>query len=252
MNNITKKPIQRLGYDFLDKKYIPRGKDEYYLRDQQNALLHGQRGEREYRHLSAKEIETLVQNNNTSEDWNKILVTGAFDAGLVKHCHFYGLVRIGKLEPYFLEFHNLQLPVGLYNSTICSCDFGDNVVVDNVNFIAHYIIGDEVILVNVNEMSTSPHAKFGNGIIKDGEPESVRIWLELCNENGGRRVLPFEGMLPGDAFLWSKYRGDEQLMRRFLRFTEQKFDTRRGYYGQIGDRCIIKNCKIIKDTMIGS
>lgn len=252
MNNITKKPIQRLGYDFLDKKYIPRGKDEYYLRDQQNAMLHGQRGEREYRHLSAKEIETLVQNNNTSEDWNKILVTGAFDAGLVKHCHFYGLVRIGKLEPYFLEFHNLQLPVGLYNSTICSCDFGDNVVVDNVNFIAHYIIGDEVILVNVNEMSTSPHAKFGNGILKDGEPESVRIWLELCNENGGRRVLPFEGMLPGDAFLWSKYRGDEQLMRRFLRFTEQKFDTRRGYYGQIGDRCIIKNCKIIKDTMIGS
>lgn len=252
MNHITKKPIQRLGYDFVDKKYIPRGKDEYYLRDRQNALLHGQQGEREYRHLSAKEIETLVRNNNTSDDWNKILVTDAFDAGLVKHCHFYGLVRIGKLEPYFLEFHNLRLPVGLYNSTICSCDFGDNVVVDNVNFIAHYIIGNEVILVNVNEMSTSPHAKFGNGILKEGEPEKVRIWLELCNENGGRSVMPFEGMLPGDAFLWSKYRGDEQLMRRFVKFTEQKFDPHRGYYGQVGDRCIIKNCKIIKDTIVGS
>jgi len=252
MNNITKKPIQRLGYDFLEKKYIPRGKNEYYQRDRQNSLLHDRQVEKEYRHLSAKEIETLVQNNNTSDDWNKVLVTEAFDAGLVKHCHFYGLVRIGKLEPYFLEFHNLRLPVGLYNSTICSCDFGDNVIIDNVNFIAHYIIGDEAIIVNVNEMSTSPHAKFGNGIIKDGESEKVRIWLELCNENGGRKVLPFEGMLPGDAFLWSKYRADEQLMRRFTKFTEQKFDTRRGYYGVVGDRCIIKNCKIIKDTVIGS
>jgi len=39
----------------------------------------------------------------------------------------FGLVRIGKLEPYYLEFHNLRRPVGLYNSTIISSDFGDNV-----------------------------------------------------------------------------------------------------------------------------
>lgn len=245
MNHIVKSPIERLGYDFIDKKYIPRGKDEYYIRDRQN-------GDKSYRHLSATEIEILVRNNNTSDDWNKILVTEAFDAGLVKQCHFYGLVRIGKLEPYYLEFHNLRLPVGLYNSTISSCDFGDNVVIDNVNFLSHYIIGNETIIVNVNEMSLSPHSKFGNGILKQGEDEKVRIWIELCNENGGRKVLPFEGMLPGDAFLWSKYRGDEMLMRKLKKFTEDKFDKRRGYYGMVGDRCIIKNCRIVKDTNIGS
>lgn len=252
MNNIRKSPVSKLGYDFIAGKYLPRGKDEYYIRNQQNASLTGREGEKPYRQLSAKEIETLVQNSNTSDDWTKILVTEAFDASLVQQCHFYGLVRIGKLEPYYLEFHNLRLPVGLYNSTICSCDFGDNVVVDNVNFLAHYIIGNETIIVNVNEMSISPHAKFGNGIIKEGEDEKVRIWLEVCNENGGRKILPFEGMLPGDAFLWSKYRDDESLMRRFKQFTEKKFDLHRGYYGVVGDRCIIKNCKIIKDTRIGS
>jgi hypothetical protein len=245
MNQIVKRPIERLGYDFIDKKYIPRGRDEYYLRN-------GQNGDKSYRHLTATEIEILVRNNNTSDDWNKLLVTEAFDAGLVKQCHFYGLVRIGKLEPYYLEFHNLRLPVGLYNSTISSCDFGDNVVVDNVNFLSHYIIGNETIIVNVNEMSLSPHSKFGNGILKDGEDERVRIWIELCNENGGRKVLPFEGMLPGDAFLWSKYRDDEMLLRRFKKFTGDKFDSRRGYYGMVGDRCIIKNCRIVKDTNIGS
>ncbi len=60
---------------------------------------------------------------------------------LVKNCKFYGLVRIGKLESFSLEFHNIRLPVGLYNSTIISCDFGDNVVINNVNYLSHYIIG---------------------------------------------------------------------------------------------------------------
>lgn len=250
MNKIIKKPISKLGYDFITDKYIPRGKNEYYLRDKQNAEIFGK--DKLYRHLTAREIETLVQNNNTSDDWNKLFVTEAFDADLVKGCHFFGLVRIGKLEPYYLEFHNLRLPVGLYSSTICSSDLGDNVVIDNVNFLSHYIVGNESIIVNVNEISTSPHAKFGNGIIKENEDEKVRIWLQVCNENGGREILPFEGMLPGDAYLWSKFRDDENLLKKFKKFTENKFDLRRGYYGVIGNRCILKNCKIIKDTNIGT
>ena len=153
-----------------------------------------------YRQLTAYEIEVLVRNGNTSDDWNKILVSDAFNPELVKAVSFFGLVRIGKLEPYCLEFSDLKLPVGLYNSTIISCDFGDNVVIDNVNYLSNYIIGNEVIIINVNELATSDHSKFGIGIIKDGEPESVRIWLEICNENGNRAVIPFNGMLPADAF----------------------------------------------------
>lgn len=194
MNQIHRSPINNLGYNFIPLENLPRGKDEYYLRNQQNT--NGIR----YRGLTAYEIEALVRNRNTSDDWNKILVSDAFNAELVQNCKFFGLVRIGKLEPYYLEFHNLRRPVGLYNSTIISCDFGDNVVIDNVNYLSHYIIGSEVIIVNVNEIATTEHAKFGNGILKEGEPESRRIWLEVCNENGGRSIVPFDGMLPGDAF----------------------------------------------------
>ncbi|MCW3107872.1 MAG: hypothetical protein JWQ09_2378, partial [Segetibacter sp.] len=189
---------------------------------------------------------------NTSENWNKLLVSDAFNPELVKNCKFFGLVRIGKLEPFVLEFSDLKVPVGLYNSTIISCDFGDNVVIDNVNYLSHYIIGSEVIIVNVNELVTSDHAKFGNGILKEGEEEDVRIWLELCNENGGRKVIPFNGMLAGDAYLWTKFRDDEALLQKFKEFTEAKFDKRRGYYGKVGDRTVIKNCNIIKDVWIGT
>lgn len=245
-NIIYKTPLNALGYHFIKDKFIPRGKNEYYLRDMQikNGI--------HYRRLSAHEIERLVRNGNTSDDWNNILVSDAFNPELVKNCKFYGLVRIGKLEPFCMGFSDLKAPVGLYNSTIISCDFGDNVVIDNVNYLSHYIIGSEVIITNVNELVTTNHAKFGNGIIKQGEEEDVRIWVEICNENTGRRVMPFNGMLAGDAYLWSRSRDDDALQEKFKLFTEQKFDNRRGYYGKIGDRTVIKNCKIIKDVWVGT
>lgn len=245
-NIIKKSKLDTLGYGFVAPEFLQDGEDEYYLRNMQN-----RRGV-EYRKLTAYEIEVLVRNRNTSDDWNQILVSNAFNPELVKNCKFYGLVRIGKLEPYYLEFSDLKVPVGLYNSTIISSDFGDNVCIDNVNYLSHYILGDEVIIVNVNELATTNHAKFGNGILKEGEDEAIRIWLEVCNENGGRSILPFNGMLPGDAYLWSKYRDDEALMQRFKTFTEACYNTRRGYYGKVGDRTVIKNTAIVKDVWIGS
>ncbi len=245
-NEIRRVSLSSLGYNFVAKDYLPAQEDEYYLRNMQN------RSGINYRQLSAYEIEVLVRNSNTSDDWNKLLVSDAFNPELVKNCKFFGLVRIGKLEPFCLEFSDLRVPVGLYNSTIISCDFGDNVVIDNVNYLSHYIIGSEVIITNVNELVTTAYAKFGNGIVKDLEEESVRIWMELCNENGGRGVIPFNGMLAGDAWLWTRYRDDKKLMSRFKEMTEAKFDKKRGYYGKIGDRTVIKNCKIVKDVWVGS
>ncbi|MFY7964284.1 MAG: DUF4954 family protein [Chitinophagaceae bacterium] len=244
-NIIYKSPIAKLGYDFIPQEYLPKGKDEYYLRNIQ------QTSNRKHRQLTAYEIEVLVRNNNTSDDWTKILVSEAFNPELVKNCKFNGLVRIGKLEPICLSFSDLTTPVGLYNSNIISCDFGDNVVVENVNYLSHYIIGDEVILININEMVTSNKAKFGNGIVKQGEDENSRVWLEVCNENAGRKILPFNGMQPGDAFLWSKYRDDFELLEKLKEITEKQFTTVRGYYGKVGSRTIIKNSASIKDVWIG-
>lgn len=243
MNKINKISINKLGYGFI--KDLPKGKDEYYLRNKQN------RSGIKYRNLTAFEIEILVRNRNTSDEWSNILVSEAFNPELVKNCSFFGLNRIGNLETSCLCFSDLIVPIGIYNSTIISCDFGNNVSIHNVNYMSHYILGNEVIINNVNELVTTNHAKFGNGILKKGEPESVRIWLEICNENTGRKVLPFNGMTAGDAYLWSRHRADGALQKRFIELTENQFDDKLGYYGKVGDRTVIKNCKIIKDVWIG-
>lgn len=245
MNNILKQPIENLGYHFIPAAFLPEGKDEYYLRFQQNPAT-------DYRPLTSQELTILVSNGNRSNNWDNVLVRDGIDINLIEECTFFGLVRIGRLEPCYMEFSELRVPVGIYRSLIVSCDIGNNVSIQNARFLSYYILEDEVIIANVNEMSTTSHAKFGNGILKDGEKEDVRIWLELRNENAGRKVIPFDGMLTSDAWLWSKYRGDEAVMNAFKQFTHKEFDSLRGYYGTVGTRTVIKNCHIIKDVKIGS
>jgi len=234
------------GRNFIPEKYLRAGKDEYYLRNQQSPKPAGY-----WRNLRADEIEALVKNAVTCDDWDSIFVTDPFHPHLIKNCEFWGLVRIGRLENVVLEHHELQTPAGMTNSSIISCDLGDNCAIHNVRYLAHYIIGSHVILLNIDEMHTTNHAKFGNGIVKEGEPEDVRIWLDLMNESGGRAVMPFDGMTSADAYLWAKYRADAALQQRLREITQQQFDPRRGFYGTVGDTCVVKNCQIIKDVKIG-
>ncbi|UCD30400.1 MAG: DUF4954 family protein [Planctomycetota bacterium] len=246
MSELHVLPIESLGHNFIEGPYIPEGRDEYYLRNEQSPLpADGYRG------LRADEIETLVKNGNTADNWDNILVTDHFLPHQIKNSEFYGLVRIGRLDQVMLEYHDLTVPVGITNSLIISCDIGDDAAIHDVRYLAHYIIGENTILMNLDEMHTSNHAKFGNGIVKQGEDEEVRIWLELINEAGGREVMPFDGMIAADAYLWAKYPNDKKLKSRLGEITQRMFDSRRGFYGTIGKRCFIKNSRIIKDVKIG-
>jgi NDP-sugar pyrophosphorylase family protein len=193
-----------------------------------------------------------VNNDNTADDWDEVLVTDQFDTNQIKNTRLFGLVRIGCLRNVILQHHDLRVPTGITNSLIISSDIGDDCAIHNVHYLAHYIIGDRCILFNIQEMHTTNHAKFGNGIVKDGEPESVRTWLDLMNETGCRRVLPFDGMVTADAYLWAKYIDDAALQENLKKITQKSADNQRGYYGTTGNDCVIKNSLILKDVKISS
>jgi hypothetical protein len=205
----------------------------------------------DWRHLRPDEREALVQNGVTCDDWDTIFVSDPFTPTLIKNTAFSGLVRIGRLDSVVLEHHDLRTPAGITNSQVIACELGDNVAIHNVRYLSHYIIGDNAILLNIDEMNTTNYAKFGNGIVKDGESEDVRIWLDLMNEAGGRGVLPFDGMIAADAYLWAKYRDDHALQAQLKQITQDQFDSRRGVYGVVGDGAVIKNSQILKDVKVG-
>ncbi|MCK4626267.1 MAG: DUF4954 family protein, partial [Phycisphaerae bacterium] len=246
MNEMQISPLKSLGASFIPEQFLPAGEDEYYLRNQQLG-----KPVDAWRNLRPEELETLVKNGNTAENWETVLVAEQFSPHQVINCQFFGLVRVGRLEELALTYHDLSVPVGLSNSLIVNCDIGDNAAIHHVRYLAHYIISDHVILQNIDEMHTTDHAKFGNGIVKDGEDEDTRVWLDLINEAGGRSVMPFDGMLPADAYFWAKFRDDADLPERFGQMTQQMFDSRRGFYGTVGENCVVKNCRIIKDVKIG-
>lgn len=246
MDKVSIHPKSSIGYNFIPADYLPDGSSEYCIRNSQLAEPLDK-----WRHLHAHEVEHLVKNGNSSENWDDVLVTDEFDPELIRNSEFFGLVRIGTLRDVVLEHHDLQVPAGITNSRIVACDIGDDVAIHNVRYIAHYIIGNQCILVNIDEMHATNHAKFGNGIIKEGEDEKVRVWLDLMNETGSRCVMPFDGMIPADAYIWAKYRDDSLLQKKLAEITQNSFDNRRGFYGTIGDQCVIKNSRTIKDVKIG-
>jgi len=246
MGPIKLTPSDDFSHRFLGPEDLPQGCDEFYLRNQQLGTI-----PERYRRLRADELEILVKNGNNAEDWDRVLVADPFRAKSIVNCDFAGLVRIGKLEKVMLTHHDLHVPAGITNSRLIHVDVGDNTAIHSVPYLSHYIIGDQCILQSIDEMHTSNYAKFGNGIIKHRETEAVRIWMDLMNEAGGRTVLPFNGLIPADAYLWAKYRGDTKLMDRLKDITQKQFDASRGYYGTVGTQSVIKSCRIIKDCKIG-
>lgn len=237
------------GVEILPGEGIRRGfipGDEYQFRNQQ--VRPPRNG---WRQLTSEEVERLVKNNNYAENWDEVLVSDPFSPRQIRNNRFFGLVRLGAVREAVAEYHDLRLPTGISDSTIINSDIGDDAAVHRVSYLAHYIVGTNCILFNLDEVHVSNHAKFGNGVVKEGEPEEVRIWLDVMNEGGNRRILPFDGMIAADAYLWARYRDDQPLMARLKELTAAHIDPRRGYYGVIGDGSVIKNSRILKDVAVG-
>jgi len=247
MKEVVIESADRYGYDFIPPEYLLPGKDEFTMRKEQVG-----HPDSKWRKLRAHEIEILVKNENYCANWDDFLVTDPFDPNLIRNSHFFGLVRIGALRNVLLKHHDFRVPAGIRNCTIISTDIGDDCSIQDCSYISHYIIGNQVILSRVDEMQTTNHAKFGNGALKDGEDESVRVWIDVMNEAGGRSILPFEDMICADAYLWAVYRDDEQLIHRLKEITQAQYGGARGTYGEIGEASVLKSCGIVKDVKVGS
>ena len=203
--------------------------------------------------LTSSEIKILSATNKNSDlTWQNVWVDEKeFDPSLITCCDIQGFLVLGRLSALTLKYHDLALVAGLYDSYLENVVIGDDCVVRNVRYLSNYKIGDRNILFNISEMSATNHAKFGNGILKEGEDESQRIWIGIGNENDGRKVLAFENMIPADAYIWSKYRDKKILQQRFFEMTENQFSKKRDTYGITGNDVVIKNSTILKDAKIG-
>lgn len=208
------------------------------------------------RPLTPQEIAILEKNQNSSEfdSWENVfvpLLPDDFDCSLIRNSRFEGYVVIGRLKYAKLKYHSLELETGIVNSLVRNSVIGDDNVIQNVSYLENYKIGDRVMLFNVQELSCTTSAKFGNGYIFGSEKDSERKWIGVANENDGRAILPFEKMIPADAYLWASNRDDSDLLEKFISLTDNEKESEKNIYGIIGNDVVIKNTLTIKDVKIG-
>jgi hypothetical protein len=105
--------------------------------------------------------------------------------------------------------------------------------------LSGYTVGKHVFLFNIEEMTCT------------GDPHKV-AWLEPMNENGGRRLLPFSGMTIGEAYMWARYRGHKAFIDKLEQYTYDTLASDEGRCGRVGDHCVIKNAKAIRNVAVRS
>ena len=190
-----------------------------------------------YRNLTTEEIDKLKSLGNRSSNWQTIRVAEHFDAERLTDNRLEGDVTIGEMTERTLSCTSLSLPIGISGSWLQNCTIGNNCAVHNVKMLSGYTVGNNCLLFNIDEMTAS---------------DNDHPWLEPMNENGGRKILPFNGMTIGDAYMWARFRGESAMIERLEQITRQTIQTTQGGYATVGDCCTIKNTKCLRNVAIRS
>lgn len=193
----------------------------------------------EYRHLTSEEVAWLERQGNFSDSWEQVMVADPFCVECVRGNTFDGDVKIGELAQGRVEKGGLSLREGIYHSALTDVEVGDHVAIHNVRMLSGYEIANGVLLFNVEEMTASRQ-------VED------LAWIEPMNENGGRKILPFAGMTIGDAYLWARYRGRTGFMAQLERFTKEEIAQEGHRLGRVGEECVVKNSKTIRNVVVCS
>ena len=189
-----------------------------------------------YRNLTAQEITQLQSQGNRAQDWSRVTVEEPFCLDNLYNNQFFGSVQIGSISNNDLRRGNLILPEGISDSRLRDCTIGAHCAIHNVKMLSGYSIGCNCLLFNIDEMTSDDEYR----------------WMEPMNENGGRRILPYCGMTIGDTYLWARFRGQSEMLKRLESLTLKELHTSDGTYSQVGDHSTIKNTKCIHNVAIRS
>lgn len=166
-----------------------------------------------YRTLTTEEIATLVDNGSKAEDWSKILVAKeGFSPERICRCRFKGEVIIG----------------------------AEVTIKDVSSFIANYIIGDKVKIVNVGLLETKGDSSFGNG-----------TEVATINENGGRSIRIYDNLSVQAAYINALYRHRPDTIAKLEEIALNHTKEVTSHLGSIGCGARLCDCKIVRNVRIG-
>ena len=193
------------------------------------------------RPLSAEEIAQLTSQGCSCADWSNVQVAEGFDPGAVKSTHFCGHVKLGVFESQVHFFGGVKKPTGINNATIHNCTIGNNVYINQIrNYIANYIIEDDVIIENVDLLAVEGESLFGNG-----------TEVAVVNEAGGREIPIYDHLSAHTAYIIAFYRHRPKVIENLQKIIAAYTTSVTSSMGLVAKGASLINCRIIKNVKVG-
>ena len=191
------------------------------------------------RALRDSEIDELVSDGNTAEDWRRVRVAETFQPGRVRHSEFFGCVTLGHFEEPVEWAGGVVIPSGIYRSTVANCTIGHNALIRNVGLLASYVVDERAIVTDCGRVVCEGRTTFGNGLDIPIGPQLGGRWLRAFSEITLDLAIALTSLRSGEiAGLYAEFLAD------YLRMAESTC-------GVIGAGSTITNIPSMRNVYVG-
>ena len=195
-----------------------------------------------YRQLSETEIKTLINQGCCCNDWSRIEVAEGFNAEHIRNSNFSGSVRIGVFEKEVTFFGGVKKHSGIFNATIHNCRIGNNVYIGQIrNYIANYIIENDVVIENVDMLAVEGISSFGNGTL-----------VSVLNETGGRDLPIYDHLSAHLAYILVLYRHKPLVIDKITAMINDYVKSVSSDMGTIAEYARLTNCRTLRNLRVGA
>ena len=193
-----------------------------------------------YRQLTAEEIQVLEGNSCWAEDWQRVMVDEAFKPYNFHRVMFYGDIRLGRFDKQVEVSRGFVKHSGINDATLRNVTVGNDCLIEKVgNFINNYTIGDDCYISNICTLETTEGATYGEGHV-----------ISVLNEMGDGNMVLFHDLNSQLAALMVKYFNDKQLKNHLSRLINEEIRLTQPERGTIGNGVKIVNSKDITNTVV--
>ncbi len=198
-------------------------------------------GKNNYRQLYDEEIAILTSRGCSAEDWSLVLVKENFNPLSCSRTRFSGNIKLGVFEKTHTDASGVEFRSGISNATIHNCIIGDNVSVINVHeYLANYIIGDEVIIRNCGRISCDGISSFGNGTL-----------ISVLDESGGRSIRIFDRLSSHLAYIYCLFRHRRTTIEQIDKLVQRYASDVSSGMGYAGKGSVLINCGLVRNVRLG-
>jgi hypothetical protein len=199
------------------------------------------KSENRYRPLTSEEINSLAANGCSGSDWSEIEVLDGFSTDSCRNVTFSGKIKLGVFRKPFTDETGVSTKSGIYNARLHNCSVGSDVIISNIgDYIANYIIEDEVVIRNCGKIYTDGPTSFGNG-----------TKVSVLNETGGRTVRIWDRLSAHEAYIIALYRHRHKAIEKIEGMIDEYSARVRSSTGLIGKGSRIFNCNKIRNLKVG-